>query len=110
MSIADYVSRSNYVYNNGLRNPDGTVPRRSQYAALLAKATSGVPAVEPAEKQEAAEEALEHFVDYSDKYELSAKNIFKAHKQAIGEWQFANDAESELTSTLSSRGWFAQLL
>ncbi|GHJ88713.1 hypothetical protein NliqN6_5115 [Naganishia liquefaciens] len=72
-----------YVYNNGLRNPDGTVPRRSQYAALLANATSGVPAVEPPEKQEAAEEALEHFIDYTDKYELSAKNIFKAHKQAI---------------------------
>lgn len=60
------------------------MPRRSQYAALLANATSGVPAVEPPEKQEAAEEALEHFIDYTDKYELSAKNIFKAHKQAIG--------------------------
>ncbi|KAJ9091829.1 hypothetical protein QFC19_008943 [Naganishia cerealis] len=74
-----------YNYVEGLRNADGTVPRRSQYAKLRANTTTGATAVESSEKQEAAEEALEHFIDYEGNYELSAKNIFKAHKQAIEE-------------------------
>ena len=60
------------------------MPRRSQYPDLFANITTGDTAVEPPEKQEAAETALEEFIDYSDKYELSATNVFKAHKQAIG--------------------------
>lgn len=75
---------STYNYVGGLRNADGTAPRRSQYSALLANITTGSTAVEPSEKAEAAEGALEHFIDFSGKYELSAKNIFKAHKQAMG--------------------------
>ncbi|KAJ9123058.1 hypothetical protein QFC22_001247 [Naganishia vaughanmartiniae] len=74
-----------YNYVGGLRNADGTTPRRSQYPALLANLTTGDSAIEPSEKAEAAEGALEEFIDFSGKSKLSATNIFKAHKQAIEE-------------------------
>ena len=72
-----------YQYTGGLRNPDGTTPRRSQYAALAANASSGA-AHEENPAVEAAEESLEEFIGYTDKYKLAADNLFKAHKQAIG--------------------------
>lgn len=72
------------MYNNGLRNADGTTPRRKEYAALAANASG--PATPEPEAVAAAEEHLEDFIGYDERYELSAKNIFKAHKQAIGEY------------------------
>jgi len=94
---------STYQYTGGLRNADGTVPRRSQYPDLFANITTGDTAVEPPEKQEAAETALEEFIDYSDKYELSATNVFKAHKQAIGEWWTFLSTPTRLTDEFSAR-------
>ncbi|KAG7528397.1 hypothetical protein FFLO_06188 [Filobasidium floriforme] len=72
-----------YQYVGGLRNPDGTAPRRSQYAALAANASAGTEAAEPNAAVEAAEEHLEEFIGYQDRYALSAANIFKAHKAGI---------------------------
>jgi hypothetical protein len=79
----------------------------------LASASTGNPAVESSEKHEAAEEALEEFIDYTDKYELSAKNIFKAHKQAIGNFLFVVSWPTlplTITSHRLCRGWTTQLL
>jgi hypothetical protein len=82
---SDFIPpHSTYQYVGGLRNPDGTAPRRSQYAALAANASAGSEPAEPNAAVEAAEEHLEEFIGYQDRYALSAANIFKAHKAAIG--------------------------
>lgn len=78
------IGCSTYQYTGGLRNADGTVPRRSQYAALAANASSGESHEEdPA--LVAAEDALTDFIGYAEKSRGAATNLFKAHKQAIGE-------------------------
>jgi hypothetical protein len=38
---------------------------------------------------EEAETALEEFIGYDEKARLAASNLFKAHKQAIGECPFS---------------------
>jgi hypothetical protein len=73
-----------FQYQNGLRNADGTTPRRSQYAALLANASLPSAASNPA--LTAARSELAEFIGYEAKAKLAATNLFKAHKQAIGEY------------------------
>lgn len=75
-----------FQYQNGLRNADGTTPRRSQYPALLANASLSTAASNPA--LTAAQNELEEFVGYEAKAKLAATNLFKAHKQAIGRFTF----------------------
>lgn len=72
-----------FQYQNGLRNPDGTAPRRSQYPALLANAS--LPAVAANPRLAAARVELTKFIGYENKAKAAATNLFKAHKQAIGE-------------------------
>lgn len=69
-----------YQYQGGLRNPDGTTPRRSEYAALTANITSSTPAALADARKEMTE-----FIGFQNKTKLAAENLFKAHKQAIGE-------------------------
>ena len=70
-----------YQYQGGVRNPDGTTPRRSEYTGLVADAESGTTHNSAVD---AAETELEDFVGYDNKSRLAASNLFKAHKQAVG--------------------------
>ena len=57
--------------------------------------------MEPSAAHEAAEEHLEEYIGYEDRYALSAANIFKAHKAAIGQsprWNLA--AKTTLTECI----------
>lgn len=71
-----------FQYQNGLRNADGTTPRRSQYAAVLANASLASGPANP--RLAAARAELTRFVGLQNKTKQAATNLFKAHKQAIG--------------------------
>lgn len=89
-----------YQYQGGVRNPDGTTPRRSEYAGLTADASSDE-AHDPA--LTAAETALTDFIGYDNKSRLAAGNLFQTHKQAIGPLR-AHRAQAVIP-VLISRGW-----
>lgn len=77
------TNSATFQYNLGLRNPDGTVPRRSQYAAVLANAS--LPAATPNPRLAAARAELNRFVGLENKTRAAATNLFKAHKQAVAD-------------------------
>lgn len=81
MKLSALADHRTYQYQGGVRNPDGTTPRRSEYPGLVA-ATSDDGFHNPA--LEAAKTELEEFIGYDNKSRLAASNLFKAHKQAIG--------------------------
>jgi len=73
-----------YQYTNGLRKPDGTTPRRSEYSALAANASASLTPLSPNEQLAAARSNLTAFVAAESQYRNASNNLFKAHKQAIG--------------------------
>lgn len=83
LSSIRHVDRwpSTYQYQGGLRNADGTTPRRSEYAALTANATTSPVSAQIAD----ARTAMSDLIGFDGKAKEAANNLFKAHKQAIGE-------------------------
>ena len=90
--VADY--QSTYQYQGGLRNPDGTTPRRSEYAALTANITASPVSAQIAD----ARTAMSDLIGFDDKARDAANNLFKAHKQAIGKYVGMDSADWQKTA------------